>query len=133
MPINQQARGSFAVQLAAQAPSGEVEAAGPARMTIAKQFSGDLQGASKGQMLAWRTSVSGSAAYVAIENVTANLHGRSGSFALLHKGQMRSGAGELEVSVVPDSATGELTGLTGTMRIDIVDGEHRYQFDYQLP
>ena len=83
-------------------------------------------------MLAAATSVKGSAGYVAIEQVTGSLHGRSGSFVLQHSGTMTRGAPQLAVSVVPDSGTGELAGLAGTMTISVADARHSYDFEYTL-
>ncbi len=102
------------------------------RMTIDKLFHGDLEGTSKGQMLTGMTSVKGSAGYVAIEKVTGTLSGRSGSFILQHTGSMNRGKPDLSVTVVPDSGTGQLAGLTGSMKIIIADGKHSYEFDYTL-
>jgi hypothetical protein len=68
-----------------------------------------------------------------MERVTATLHGRRGSFALQHSGTMDRGAPTLSVSVVPDSGTDGLTGLSGRMQIDITDGQHFYTFEYELP
>jgi hypothetical protein len=101
-------------------------------MSIDKQFQGNLEAASYGQMLTAVTGVKGSAGYVAIEQVTGSLHGRSGAFVLQHSGTMTRGAPQLTVSVVPDSGTGELLGLTGTMTITIADGKHSYDFEYTL-
>jgi hypothetical protein len=70
---------------------------------------------------------------VAIERVTGTLHGRSGAFALQHSGTMTRGVPQLSVTVVPDSGTGQLVGLTGTMIINIADGKHSYEFEYTLP
>jgi hypothetical protein len=103
------------------------------RMSIDKQFHGDLEGTSKGEMLSAATSVQGSAGYVAIERVTGSLKGRSGTFVFQHSGTMTRGALTLSVTVIPDSGTGQLTGLTGRMAINIVDGKHFYDFDYALP
>ena len=100
------------------------------RIAIDKQFHGPLDGRSQGQMLATRTPVDGSAGYVALERVTATLEGRTGSFTLQHSGTMNRGAASLALTVVPDSATGELTGLDGRMAIRIVEGAHFYEFDY---
>ena len=124
------ASGPFEVQLAPQPTD-----AGPAvgRMSIDKQFDGDLVASSKGEMLAFRTTVEGSAGYVAIEQVTGTLHGRRGSFALQHSGTMDRGAPALTVTVVPDSGTEELTGLTGRMDIIIEGRKHSYRFEYHLP
>jgi hypothetical protein len=102
------------------------------RMSLAKQFHGDLEASGIVQMLSAGTSVKGSAGYVAIERVAGRLHGRAGGFVLQHSGTMTRGQAALTVSVVPDSGTGELQGLAGTMTIDIVDGKHFYGFDYTL-
>jgi hypothetical protein len=102
-------------------------------MTIDKQFSGDLEATSKGQMLAFSTDVKGSAGYVAMEQVNGKLHGRTGTFVLQHGGTMTRGVPQLAVTVVPDSGTGELRGLKGKMNIIIADGKHSYEFDYTLP
>jgi Protein of unknown function (DUF3224) len=102
------------------------------RMTIDKQFRGDLEGTSQGQMLTAMTATKGSAGYVAIEKVSGTLQGTTGTFVLQHSGTMARGAQSLTVSVVPDSGTGQLTGLSGTMRIIIADGKHSYEFDYTI-
>ena len=102
------------------------------RMTIEKQFHGDLEATSKGEMLTAGTGVKGSAGYVAIERVAGVLQGRSGSFALQHSGTMTRGAPQLAISVVPDSGTDQLAGLAGNMTIEITDGKHSYNFDYTL-
>ena len=102
-------------------------------MSIDKQFHGDLEGTSQGQMLAAGTSVKGSAGYVAIEKVTGTLRGRSGSFVLQHSGTMTRGAPQLLITVVPDSGTDQLAGLTGKMNIIIAaDGKHSYEFEYTI-
>ena len=102
-------------------------------MTISKTLHGDLEGTSQGDMLAANTTVEGSAAYVAIERITGTLAGRTGSFVLQHSGTMTRGAPHLLVTVVPDSGTGDLAGLTGTFGIIIADGKHSYDFEYSLP
>jgi hypothetical protein len=122
------ATGSFEVQLAPQ----ETAAAPLGRLSINKQFHGDLEATSKGEMLAFRSAVDGSAGYVAMEQVTGTLHGRSGTFVLQHTGVMDRGAPGLTITVVPDSGTGELAGLSGTMNIVIEGGKHSYEFDYTL-
>ena len=126
------ARGPFDVKLTPQPMEGGAEVATLARMAIDKQFHGELDATSKGEMLSAGTPVRGSAGYVAIERVSGMLGGRRGSFVLQHSGTMTRGAPELTITVVPDSGTGELHGLTGTMAIDIVDGKHFYDFHYEL-
>ena len=124
------ASGTFTVKLEGQTdPEADPQLG---RRTIDKQFEGDLQAVSKGQMLSANTDTKGSAGYVAIEKVTGKLSGRSGSFVLQHSGTMTRGVPQLSVTVVPDSGTGELVGLTGTMQINISEGKHSYQFDYTL-
>jgi len=104
------------------------------RMTIDKQYHGELEGAGKGQMLTAGTEVKGSGAYVAIEKVSGTLMGRAGTFILQHTGTMDNNAPQLTITVVPDSGTGELKGLTGKMMITIAsDGKHSYDFEYTLP
>jgi hypothetical protein len=104
------------------------------RMTINKTFHGGIEATSVGQMLTAMTDVKGSAGYVAVEFVTGKVDGRSGSFSLIHRGIMDRGKPTLSVTVVPDSGTGELVGMTGTFTIDIAaDGKHSYTFDYTLP
>jgi len=125
------ARGSFEVTITPQAQDA-AEGAAIGRLTIDKQFHGDLEARSKGQMLAAGTAIEGSAGYVAIEQASGTLHGRSGSFVLQHSGTMARGAGRLVITVVPDSGAGELVGLVGEMTINIVDGKHFYDFEYTL-
>lgn len=84
-------------------------------------------------MLAVGTAVEGSAAYVAIERVSGTLGGRKGAFFAQHSGVMDRGTPSLSLTVVPDSGADELQGLTGSMQIDIVDGQHHYTFDYEVP
>ena len=120
------AKGTFAVKLTPA--EGAVT-----RMTIDKVFYGDLTGTSKGEMLAAMTPVKGSAGYVAIETVTGELSGRKGAFTLQHSGTMSGNKQELSVTVVPDSATGDLAGLAGRMAIRIEGKEHFYEFTYSLP
>lgn len=127
------ATGAFEVKVTPQ-PTEE-KAASPTlgRMSLDKRFHGDLEGTSQGEMLTAGTDVKGSAGYVAMERVSATLHGRRGTFALQHSGTMTRGAPQLEITVVPDSGTGELAGLAGTMVIAIApDGKHSYDFEYTI-
>lgn len=103
------------------------------RFRLDKRYEGRLDAVGSGEMLSARTPVDGSAGYVAIERVTGTLAGRKGSFVLQHSGVMERGMKRLFLEVVPDSATGELVGLSGRMGIDIAGGEHFYRFDYTLP
>jgi hypothetical protein len=125
------ASGTFDVKLTPQA--AEEGDAGLGRMAIDKQFHGDLEGTSKGFMLASSaTIVKGSGGYVAMEKVTGTLKGRAGSFVLQHSGTMTRGTPQLSVTVVPDSGAGDLEGITGTLTIEIDQGKHSYEFDYSF-
>jgi hypothetical protein len=128
--VTNHASGTFDVKLTPQ--DDKSADATLARMTIEKQFHGDLEGSSKGQMLTAGTSVKNSAGYVAIEKVTGTLHGRTGSFILQHNATMNRGTPQLSLTVVPDSGTGQLTGIAGSMTIKIDNGKHSYGFDYTL-
>jgi hypothetical protein len=128
------ASGTFEVKIIPQKPDNkEAESANLGRLSIDKQFRGDLEATSKGEMLSAATEVKGSAGYVAIERVSGTLHGRSGTFILQHSGTMTRNAPQMSVTVVPDSGTGQLVGLAGKMTIKIADGKHFYEFDYTLP
>jgi hypothetical protein len=128
-----QATGPFDVKLAPQPPAPGIESANLGRQTIDKQFHGDLEATSLGEMIAAMGGVQGSAGYVAMERVTGVLHGKRGTFVLQHTGIMDRGAPSLVITVVPDSGTDALTGLTGTMTIQIEQGKHSYVLDYGLP
>ena len=126
------ATGPFEVKVAPIAPDGVYEDALLGRFTLDKQFHGDLEATSRGQMLTGGTAVKGSAGYVAVERVTGTLNGKRGSFVLMHRGTMRGGSFDLSVIVVPDSGTDELTGISGKMAIIIEGRDHSYEFDYTL-
>jgi hypothetical protein len=131
------ATGPFEVKLNVLEQYNKNEGAGLGRMSIDKVFHGDLEASSQGEMLTAMGTVQGSAGYVAIERVTGTLRGRSGSFALQHSSTMTRGNPLQSVIVVPDSGTGELEGLEGSMTIviDNQDGQrkHLYKFEYSLP
>ena len=130
--MTKHAKGTFDVKMAPQTDD-KVGDPTVGRMALDKQFHGDIEGTSKGQMLAVSTDVPGSAGYVAMERVNGSLHGRNGTFALQHNGVMTRGEPELSITVVPDSGTGELAELAGKMTINIVDGKHFYELEYILP
>ena len=126
------ASGTFEVDLKPQVLSDPEADAGLGRLSIAKQFHGDLEGTSRGEMLSARTSIENSAGYVAIEKFMGTLHGRQGTFVLQHSSTMNRGEGEQNITVVPDSGTGELVGLKGRMTIEVSGGEHKYVLEYSL-
>ena len=130
--VTSRASGTFEVKLNPLPTYDTAEGGTLGRMSMDKQFRGNLEATSKGEMLTAVGAVKGSAGYVAIERVSGTLDGRSGTFVLQHSGTMTRGAPHLTIAVVPDSGTGQLTGLTGTMEIEIADGKHSYSLEYTL-
>ncbi len=128
--VTMHARGPFDVKVTPQDDKSADTKLG--RMALDKQYHGDIEGTGVGQMLTAATDVKGSGAYVAIEKVTGTLKGRSGSFVLQHTGTMSGGQFHLNVTIVPDSGTGELVGISGKMTINIADGKHSYDLEYTL-
>jgi hypothetical protein len=132
------AKGSFDVKMVPAEASDFEKANDIARFTSDKTWHGDFEGVSHVEMITGSTASTGSMAYVAIERMTGKLNGRQGSFTFAHRASMMKGdsasAGELSITVVPNSGTGELTGLTGSLTIHIDgQGKHTWTFDYSLP
>ena len=130
--VTTRATGSFDVKITPLATDSPAEGSTLGRMSIEKQFHGDLEATSTGEMLTVGTAIKNSAGYVAVERVTGSLHGRTGTFALQHNATMTRGTGSLNIVIVPDSGTGELTGLSGRLSIEIAGGKHSYVFEYTL-
>ncbi len=129
-----EATGTFEVKVKPLTEDIKVPGVPVGRMSIDKQFKGDLEGTSLGEMMTVGTPVKGSAGYVAVEVVTGSIKGRKGAFTLMHHATMKENADfRMNIVVVPDSATGELAGLTGKMDIIIEGAKHSYRFDYTLP
>ena len=126
------ALGTFVVQMKPQAEPIISEGVSLGRMALDKTFEGDLVGVGKGEMLTALTPTKGSAGYVAIERVAGRLHGKEGTFVLQHSGTMDKGSQQLSITVVPDSGTGALLGISGTFRLRIEGGRHNYELEYSL-
>lgn len=128
-----QIKGTFEVEMKPEPPYSDIDGVAMGRVAIAKKFHGALEATSEVAMLAARNAAQPtSAGYVAIERVIGTLEGRAGTFVLQHNGIMNRGAGSLDVTVVPDSGTGALIGLSGKMKIDIIDKQHHYTLDFEL-
>ncbi|MDH3401833.1 MAG: DUF3224 domain-containing protein [Chromatiales bacterium] len=127
------AKGSFTVELKPQSKPVALDGVSLGRMTLVKQFTGDIVGTSSGQMLTALTPAKGSAGYVAMERVSGTLGGKRGSFVLQHSGTMNEGQQTLSISVVPGSGTGSLTGIEGVLKLEVVEGNHNYELEYTLP
>ena len=131
--VTMHAKGTFDVKMTPQPGDEQSGGASITRYTFEKQFHGDIEGTSKGQMLGAGNPAKGSAGYVAMETVTGTIAGRSGSFVLQHNGTMDAGGLQLKVVVSPGSGTGDFAGISGTMSIEITGGKHFYDFAYTLP
>jgi hypothetical protein len=129
----QHANGSFDVKVVPEGTPDKADGSTLARFSLDKQYHGALEATAKGEMLTVGTHVEGSAGYVAIERVTGTLNGKGGSFVLQHNGWMSHGATAMNVTVVPDSGSGQLVGIAGKLKIIIEGGKHSYEFEYTLP
>jgi hypothetical protein len=125
-------KGHFDISMKAEPPFDVVDGVALARARFDKRFFGPLDGTGEVQMLSARTAVPDSAGYVAVERISGSVEGRPGTFVALHTGLMAKGTRSLSITIVPDSGTGELSGIAGRMDIEIVDGKHHYELDYSL-
>ena len=132
LPSPMHALGTFDVKITPQ-PSEDKNETPLGRRILEKQFHGDLEGTSKGEMLTGGSTLKDSGVYVAIERVEGTLQGRRGTFLLYHTGVMNRGKPDLSITSVPDSGTGELAGISGKLNIQIDQGKHTYDFEYTLP
>ena len=129
--VMQHATGAFEVKMTPQAQD-EAGGVAMARMRVDKVFSGGLAATASGEMLTAAGGVKGSAAYVVIERVTGTLDGKAGSFAFMHSATMNRGVPEQRITVVPDSGSGALAGLAGSMTMTITADGHFYDLAYTL-
>ncbi|MBI2408157.1 MAG: DUF3224 domain-containing protein [Gemmatimonadetes bacterium] len=125
------ARGTFEVSMTPQA-SNTHDGVTESRLGLEKRYHGHLDASGAGTMLSASTATPGSAGYVAMERVSGTLHGRSGSFVLQHHGLMERGTPHLAIAIVPDSGTGELSGISGQCHIIVANGTHSYELHYSL-
>lgn len=124
------AKGSFDVTIT---PQETADDAPVARMLLYKEFHGDLEAIAHGEMMAAHEPLTGAGVYVAIDRVAGTLHGKGGSFLIAHRGIRNAEGQQLEIVIVPGSGTGQLTGITGTVGIEIVEKKHFYTIDYEIP
>jgi hypothetical protein len=128
------ASGTFEVKMRPLADGERLDDLTVKRFTFDKQLAGGFAGTSRGEMMATSAGGQGSGAYVAVERLTGVLEGRRGSFTVVHRGTMREGGSfDLAITVVPDSGSGQLAGLAGSMTITIAGGAHSYELEYTLP
>jgi len=129
-----QAIGTFEVKVQPLPEDEKVPGVKVGRLSIDKEWKGDIVGTSKGEMMTAATEVKGSAGYVAVELMNVSIAGRAGTFTLMHHATMKNeGEFKILINVVPDSGTGQLAGLSGDLTLDLSGGGHAYRFDYTLP
>ncbi|MEM1089216.1 MAG: DUF3224 domain-containing protein [Pseudomonadota bacterium] len=128
-----QATGTFDVSMTPAAEAAEEDGVTLGQFSLTKTFTGDMVGNASGQMLTATSAVKGSAGYVAIERFSGTVHGKDGTFVLQHTGTMQGASQALTITIVPDSGTGDLTGIAGTFKLHIEDGTHQYTLEYSLP
>lgn len=126
------AQGPFEVSMNAEPPYETVDSVSLSRASFDKRFTGPLEARSQVHMLAVRTAHEGSGAYVATERIVGTLDGKAGSFTVVHIGQMNRGAQTLTITIVPDSGTGALAGISGHLEIRVVDRQHFYTLEYSF-
>jgi hypothetical protein len=124
--------GSFETSSSQASPYETEQAVAFSRSRMQRRFTGDLTGEGSLEMLGARTPVPGSAGYVALERVACVLHGRRGTFALLHLALMGNGQRSLVMHIVPDSGTGELHRIAGVMEVSVQAGERSYRLEYEF-
>lgn len=130
--MTQHASGPFEVKVLPLDPAFRFTENPISRFSLDKQFHGELEATSQGEMLS-AGSPKTSGGYVAIERVSGTLSGRTGTFVLQHDATMTNGVPQMNIIVVPGTGTGQLAGLSGTMTIVIKEGKHSYDFAYTLP
>ncbi|WP_026423078.1 DUF3224 domain-containing protein [Actinokineospora inagensis] len=128
-----QASGTFTVDAwEPETPYDQHDGIDLGHTTLRKTFAGDLVGTSEVHMVSAMVAGTRSAAYGAIERVDGTLAGRTGTFVLQHSATATADSQSLTITVVPDTGTGELTGIAGTLTIDRTDGQHNWTFDYTI-
>ena len=102
------------------------------RTRVTKTFTGDLEGASVAELL-MAGAPNDSAAYVGFERIEGKLNGRAGSFILHHNAVSAYGEQSATWTIMANSGTGELQGISGAAQIVIdADGGHTLVLDYDL-
>jgi hypothetical protein len=127
------AKGRFAIKSWDEKPYSEGE--GLPKLTkasVAKTFTGDIEGEGHVEyVMMYRDD--GSAAFVGLERIVGRIGSRTGSFVLQRIGMFENGEAKESYSVVPGSATGELSGLKGEGKSAVGHGmEHPFELEYEL-
>jgi hypothetical protein len=125
------ASGTFSVDISPRPP--DPDTARLEQMQIRKRWSGEIEAAGWGLMISGGDAAAGSAGYVAMEFLEGRVGNLVGGLALQQFGTMSNGKAHQVYEVVPGSGTGDLAGISGTLRLDVADGTHHYALSYELP
>jgi hypothetical protein len=125
--------GTFEVEMTPADPEVIEAGLGLSRYGLSKTFTGDITGVATGQMLTGGPPGDTTGTYVALERVVGALDGREGAFLLAHRGDMSPEGYTLSITVVPNSGTGALAGISGDFALTVEDGQHHYDLSYSLP
>ncbi|MFS4459133.1 DUF3224 domain-containing protein [Bdellovibrio sp. HCB2-146] len=125
-------KGKFEIKSSPATTDDNIKKMGGMGMSFDKVFSGSLRANSKVSMFGIMNKELGSGGYIAFELVEGEIEDKKGTFVLQHSCFMSKGKQEQSIQVVPDTGTGGLSGLAGSMKIEIIDGQHFYHFEYSL-
>lgn len=98
------------------------------RASVVKVYTGDIEGEGQAEYLMMYRA-DGSAAVLGLERVVGRILGRTGTFVLQRIGAFESGQARESYSVLPGSATGELSGLRGDGSSSL---EHGTEYPFTL-
>src|SRR5262245_2486434 len=87
-----QETGTFEVKVQPLPADEKVPGLKVGRYAVDKQWKGQFEGTSKGEMMTAEVAVPGSGGYAAVEQLTGTLDGRAGSFTVVHRGTMQANA-----------------------------------------
>jgi hypothetical protein len=131
-----QATGTFEVKVAPAEPTEFEKTNALVRYTLEKVWHGGFEGTSRGEMLSG-DAPTGAMAYVALERMNGTLAGKTGTFVFTHQASMMKGnakSGVMQIAIVPNSGTGELAGIAGSLTINIdATDKHSWVLEYTLP
>jgi hypothetical protein len=103
------------------------------RAQVTYTYTGDMQGESTVEYLMFYNG-KGQVHFVGIEHFTGSLAGRSGSFVLRHEGMDRDGGVYSDYIILPGSATGNLSAVSGKGSMVLKGEADQYPFsiDYEF-
>jgi hypothetical protein len=117
--------------------NGILETDGGSKVTkakVARSFEGDLEGNGTVEWLMGYDE-EGTAIFVGLERVVGSIRDKAGTFVLQHVGTFDGQVSKAQLSVVPGSGTGELSGLRGEGSFEAglgPEGERSYTLEIDV-